>query len=68
LSAEVYDNIDVFEKAQLAEVIRICKDSKSMADAGRKLFDKSRLQKSASNDSQRLKTYLGKYKIVFKEL
>ena len=68
LSEEVYDNIDTFEQAQLVQVIRICKESKSMADAGRKLFDKSRLQKSASNDSQRLKVYLKKYDIDFKQL
>lgn len=68
LDQEQYENIDLFEKKQLAHVIRICKESKSMADAGRRLFDKSRLQKSASNDSQRLKTYLKKYSLVFKEL
>lgn len=68
LDKESYENIDVFEKAQLAQVIRVCKESKSMADAGRKLFDKSRLQKSASNDSQRLKVYLKKYDLEFKAL
>ena len=68
LSAEQYEVLDLFEKSQLAQVISVCKNSKSMADAGRKLFDKSRLQKSASNDSQRLKNYLKKYDIVFSEL
>jgi transcriptional regulatory protein RtcR len=68
LSDEVFNGIDVFEKAQLVEVIRVCKNSKSMADAGRKLFDKSRLQKAASNDSQRLKVYLKKYGVEFKKL
>ena len=68
LSEECYEQIDTFEKAQLAQVIRVCKESKSMADAGRKLFDKSRLKKSASNDSQRLKVYLKKYDLDFKVL
>ena len=68
LSEEQLDCIDLFEKIQLAQVLAICKDSKSMADAGRKLFDKSRLQKSASNDSQRLKTYLNKYALKFSNL
>ncbi|RVU84680.1 AAA family ATPase [Leucothrix sargassi] len=68
LSAEVYEGLDLFEKGQLAEVLRVCKGSKSMADAGRKLFDKSRLQKAASNDSQRLKVYLKKYGVEFKLL
>lgn len=68
LNTEQYEILDLFEKSQLAQVINTCKDSKSMADAGRKLFDKSRLQKSASNDSQRLKNYLKKYDINFNEL
>jgi transcriptional regulatory protein RtcR len=68
LSAELYEGLDLFEKAQLVGVIRVCKESKSMADAGRKLFDKSRLQKAASNDSQRLKVYLKKYGVEFKSL
>lgn len=67
LDGEDYENIDIFEQAQLAQVIRICKESKSMADAGRKLFNKSRLQKSASNDSQRLRNYLKKYNLEFKD-
>ena len=68
LAADVYEKIDYFEKCQLAHVIKVCKESKSMADAGRKLFDKSRLEKSASNDSQRLKVYLKKYDLEFKKL
>jgi len=65
LSKEVYDNLDLFDYAQLVNVIKICQKSKSMADAGRKLFDKSRLRKSASNDSQRLRVYLKKYQLDF---
>ncbi len=68
LGEKAHDEVDVFEQAQLAQVIRVCRKSKSMADAGRKLFNKSRLQKSASNDSQRLKVYLNKYDIEFKAL
>ena len=68
LADDLYKSIDYFEQAQLAQVLRVCKKSKSMAEAGRTLFDKSRLQKSASNDSQRLRIYLKKYKLEFKEL
>lgn len=68
LNEEQYEKIDLFEKDQLTKVIIICKESKSMAAAGRKLFNKSRLQKSANNDSQRLKTYLNKYELSFNTL
>jgi len=68
LSKEHYENLDLFDKNQLIQVIKTCKESKSMADAGRRLFDKSRLQKSVSNDSHRLKTFLKKYDLDFKTL
>ena len=68
LTEDQFEKIDLFEKIQLSKVITICKESKSMADAGRKLFDKSRLEKTANNDSQRLKTYLNKYDLDFKNL
>jgi len=68
LSHDVYKNIDLFDKPQLVNALKICQKSKSMADAGRKLFDKSRQQKAANNDSQRLRIYLKKFKLEFKNL
>ncbi len=68
LAEGTYATLDSFESAQLAHVIDICRQSKSMADAGRQLFNKSRLQKSASNDSQRLRMYLKKFGLEFKKL
>ncbi|HIO96801.1 MAG TPA: hypothetical protein EYG71_02630 [Leucothrix sp.] len=68
LSKEAFVALDLFDQAQLLKVIQVCKKSKSMADAGRKLFNKSRLQKSVSNDSQRLKVYLKKFGLSFKEI
>ncbi len=68
LDAERYQQLDLFERIQLREVIAICRQSRSMADAGRKLFDKSRLQQAKNNDSQRLRTYLKKYGLDFRTL
>ncbi|HHJ39044.1 MAG: transcriptional regulator [Methylothermaceae bacteria B42] len=68
LKKDVYEQLDLFERLQLAQVIRICQQSHSLADAGRKLFDKSRLRRKAGNDSQRLRAYLQKYGLVFKDL
>ena len=68
LEPEIFDQLDLFETLQLSQVIRICQQSRSLADAGRKLFDKSRLLKTASNDSQRLRLYLKKYRLDFKTL
>ena len=68
LNDAIYQELDLFEQAQLIAVIRLCQASKSMADAGRKLFNNSRLKKSASNDSQRLGVYLKKYGLRFSDL
>jgi len=68
LSAEIHASLDLFEHIQLAAVIQACKNSKSMADAGRLLFDKSRLEKKSLNDSHRLKQFLDKYRLKFDTL
>jgi|TARA_B100000745_G_scaffold13369_1_gene9972 transcriptional regulatory protein RtcR len=54
-------NIDRFDLPQLDYVLNICSESKSMAAAGRYLFNISRTQKSSCNDSARLGKYLEKY-------
>jgi transcriptional regulatory protein RtcR len=53
---------------QLAEVIRVCRAAKSLADAGRTLFNVSRTQRASANDSHRLRVYLQKYGLTFAEL
>ena len=68
LSEKEIAEIDLFDHAQLAQVIRVCRDSKNMADAGRKLFDVSRTRRTTSNDSHRLKVYLQKFGLTFRGL
>ncbi len=58
--------LDLFETIQLKQVIKICQQSSSMAEAGRQLFNVSRETRSTQNDSHRLRTYLKKYGIEFK--
>ncbi len=60
--------LDLFEQIQLAGVIDVCKQSKSMAEAGRKLFNQSRLQKKSVNDSHRVKQILQRYGLEFDAL
>ena len=60
--------IDVFDQAQLAKVIQVCQSSKTMAEAGRKLFNVSRTKRASNNDSHRLRIYLQKYGLEFKAL
>ncbi len=62
------NQIDLFEKIQLQHVIKICQQCNNMAEAGRLLFNISRKNHSTQNDSHRLRTYLKKYAIEFKQL
>ncbi len=61
LPPEQLDMLNRFDRAQLAEVIRVCCESRSLSQAGRTLFDKSRLQKKSSNDADRLRKYLARF-------
>ena len=68
LSEDAIEQVDLFDRAQLAKVVEVCRSSNSMAEAGRKLFNVSREQKKSSNDSHRLKTYLARFNLRFNEL
>jgi transcriptional regulatory protein RtcR len=54
-------DVDLFERAQLELVLRVCSESKSLSDAGRRLFAVSRTRKASSNDADRLRKYLARF-------
>lgn len=60
--------LDYYEQVKLSALLKTCKDSRSMAEAGRLLFNVSRNNKSAPNDSHRIKQLLDKHNIQFKEI
>ncbi|MDM1763228.1 MULTISPECIES: RNA repair transcriptional activator RtcR [unclassified Acinetobacter] len=68
LTAEQLAQIDEFDRIQLEGVIEICRKSKSMADAGRRLFSVSREQRQSTNDSDRVKKYLAKFGLSWGEI
>ena len=61
----VLDSLDLYEQVSLAMVVRTCAESSSMAQAGRKLFNVSRLEKKSSNDSHRVRQILQKFDLDF---
>ena len=65
LSARQLEGLDLFDRAQLAFVIDVCKRSRSLSEAGRTLFGASRARKSISNDADRLRKYLGRFGLEF---
>ena len=56
---------DLFDRVQLAAVIRICRTSRTMAEAGRKLFAASRRKRSVTNDSDRVKKFLARFGLTW---
>lgn len=60
--------LDLFDKLQLAEVIRICRESTTLAEAGRRLFHVSRSRKKQANDSDRLRKYLARFGLNWQKL
>lgn len=53
--------LDLFDRMQLAAVIRACRQSLSLSAAGRLLFAASRQAKSSQNDADRLRKYLARF-------
>ncbi|KAA1261814.1 Nitrogen assimilation regulatory protein [Rubripirellula obstinata] len=62
------EQIDPFDRVQLAEVIRVCRDSKSLSAAGRFLFRVSRENKARPNDADRLRKYLARFDLHWNDL
>jgi transcriptional regulatory protein RtcR len=61
LSDKVREKLDLFDRAQLAFVIRICRESATLSDAGRKLFAATRENRKTANDADRLRKYLARF-------
>ena len=68
LAPETLSTLDLYEQYALIGVIEVCKQSRSMAAAGRALFNVSRTQKSSKNDSHRIKQLLERYGLNFETL
>ncbi len=61
LAPEPLAELDLFDRVQLAHTIRICRTSRSLAEAGRKLFAASRQKKKVANDADRIRKYLASH-------
>ncbi|MBK6972264.1 MAG: sigma 54-interacting transcriptional regulator [Sterolibacteriaceae bacterium] len=61
LLGEAAGRLDLFDRAQLAAVIGVCRESASLSEAGRRLFAVSRQEKRQANDADRLRKYLARF-------
>jgi transcriptional regulatory protein RtcR len=60
-------DLDRFERVQLDDVLAVCATSRTMSEAGRVLFAASRAKKTSSNDADRLRKYLGRFGLEWKD-
>ena len=59
--------LDLFDQAQLACVIRTCRAAETLSEAGRRLFGVTRGQRKITNDADRLRKYLARFKLAWKD-
>jgi transcriptional regulatory protein RtcR len=68
LGEERAAELDRFDRAQLAEVLAVCRQAHSLSEAGRALFAQSRAQKKSVNDADRLRKYLARFGLSWAEV
>jgi len=62
------EQLDWFDRVQLAEVVRVCRRSRSLSDAGRLLFAISRQARKTANDADRLQKYLARFELGWEDV
>jgi len=62
------NELDRFDRTQLADVLAVCKQSRTLSDAGRTLFAQSRQSKTSTNDADRLRKYLARFDLAWESL
>ena len=61
LNADQCAEVDPFDRPQLEYVIAVCRQSRSLSEAGRTLFAASRKKRKTANDADRLRKYLARF-------
>lgn len=65
LGAEGAAGLDLFDRAQLTCVIRVCRTSATLSEAGRRLFAVTRGKRKVANDADRLQKYLTRFGLTW---
>ena len=68
LGKERLHALDLFDRHQLASVIQVCRESRTLSEAGRTLFGTSREKKKTVNDADRLRKYLTRFGLEWQEI
>ena len=67
-SREKAQNLDLFDQVQLSAVISICREYRTLSDAGRKLFSVSRLSKNSNNAADRLRKFRARFGLSWNDV
>ncbi|HEY0990318.1 MAG TPA: sigma 54-interacting transcriptional regulator, partial [Kofleriaceae bacterium] len=62
------DDLDRFDRVQLADVVAACSAAPSLSAAGRVLFARSRANRATRNDADRLRKYLARFGLDFESI
>ena len=62
------EQLDLFDREQLSRVIQVCRRAATLSEAGRILFGASRGKKTSVNDADRLRKYLARFGIDWREI
>ena len=65
LSPAALEKLDLFDRLQLLQVLRVCRETPSLAEAGRRLFAVSRQGRTSLNDADRVRKYLARFGVVW---
>ena len=68
LAPDRIDEMDLFDRLQLESVIQICRDCRSLSDAGRTLFATSRERRTSTNDADRIRKYLARFGLEWSDV
>jgi transcriptional regulatory protein RtcR len=65
---QMLSKIDPFDRVQLADAVSVCRNSRTLSEAGRKLFAVSRAKKENPNDADRLRKYLARFGLTWGQI
>ena len=60
--------LDRFERVQLADVVAVCAQCRTLSEAGRNLFAASRQKKRNPNDADRVRKHLLRFGLSWQEI
>jgi transcriptional regulatory protein RtcR len=68
LGDERAGELDYFDHLQLANVVKVCRDARTLSEAGRALYSTSRNRKKTMNDADRLRKYLARFGLDWQQV